>query len=88
MSLVTSTTKENMMSDGGNGFLFDDGRGFVPAKLVDGQAKDNPDVYDDVASLIGDYGYCQSQANGLFSCYVWHDGKVVGIAQKPIAGRQ
>jgi hypothetical protein len=73
-------------SDGANGFLFEDGRRFTPARLgPDGKIETTDKVFDDVSGLIGAPAYCEPQPSGLFVCRAWREGSgVVDIPVRPV----
>jgi hypothetical protein len=77
-------------SDGANGFVFEDGRRFTPARLgPDGKIETTDKVFDDVSGLIGAPAYCAPQSNGLFVCRAWREGfGVVDIPVRPVVRPQ
>jgi hypothetical protein len=73
-------------SDGANGFLFEDGRRFTPARIgPNGRIETTDQVFDDVSGLIGAPAYCEPQPSGLFVCRAWREGYgVVDIPIRPV----
>jgi hypothetical protein len=71
-----------------NGFRFEDGQTFSPARIVNGRIEPNASVFDDVSELIGAPAYCAPQPNGLYVCRAWREGfGVVDIPVRPVVRR-
>jgi hypothetical protein len=69
----------------GNGFRFEDGQTFSPARIVNDRIEQNEDVFDDISGLIGAPAYCSPLPNTLYVCRAWREGRgVVDIPVRPV----
>jgi hypothetical protein len=81
----TAEIKGRILKSFDSDLHFDNGKKFLPAKLdTDGRPIRDPDVEIESDKYVGDYGYCNKNANDPFySCFAIHNDVVEELPHGP-----